>query len=126
MDTLPLPISTLPQPLQRQKYALSPEKYTGYEARVVEDEGRTLKYYTDIANSRSQREEEERLITNMSLTLILENISKTIIAIINDIVSGNATTPSELFSVFFRDNRMMYIGFVLMFIAFSIYLVSAS
>ena len=124
MDVLPPPISTLPQPPERQKYGLAPEKDTGYEARVMEAEGRTLKYYTDIANRRSQREEEERLITNMSLTMILDNIAKTIIAIINDLVSGSVTTPAELFTVFFRDNRMMYIGFVLMFIAFSIYLIN--
>ena len=127
MDVLPLPISTLPQPVNiRKQFDMAPERDTGYEARVMEAEGRALKYYTDISNRRAQAEEQEKLITNMSITAILQQISATIIAIINDLSSGNVKTAGDLALVFFRDNRMMYLGIVALFIGFSIYVVEST
>ena len=94
-----------------------------YERKVQEHEGTKLTYYSDIGNKEQTEDEEEKLFVNLSLKELLQGISETIIAIINDLVSGNVRDVESLVLVIFKKNRMVFLGLILVFIAFCVYLI---
>jgi len=94
-----------------------------YERKVIEQEGEKLRYYTEIGQIKRNKEEEDQMFMNLSIRELLRNTSFVFIAILNDIVSGEIKTFKDFISVFFKGNRMAYIGIIIVFIAFSVYII---
>lgn len=93
-----------------------------YERAVIEQESDRLTYYTQRANLEQEQTEENMLFVNLSIKQIFEGISRTFINLINEIVSGQVKSFNQLLIAVFREDRMIYIGVLLVFIAFAIYL----
>ena len=91
-----------------------------FEKRVLESEKQKLTYYTAKTNSEQSEELTENMFINLSLREIFANFAKTIIDIMNDLtVSGT----KDILNTFSKDDRLIYIGLLIVFIAFSIYLI---
>ena len=89
-----------------------------YQRAVELNEQDTLTYYTERANAK--RSTDQALFVNLTLKQIIQNISQTFIDIINELVSGELT-KERLIMVFFKEDRMVYIGSLLVIVAFVIY-----
>lgn len=94
-----------------------------YERKVLQSEGQRLTYYASVANQEQGVQREEQLFLNLSLRDILRNMSLVFVAIITDITSGAVHSPRDLLYVLCKENRMMYIGLLMIFIAFSVYVI---
>jgi hypothetical protein len=94
-----------------------------FERRVLDNEGQKLTYYSEKSNRLKIDETTEKLFINLSLKEILMNISLTIINIINDIVQCGIRSPRDILSILGRDDRLIYVGIVIIFISFGIYVV---
>ena len=94
-----------------------------YERKVLEHEGTKLTYYSEVSNKTQADDEDKKLFVNLSIKELLQGISMTFIAIINDLVSGEVKDFKSFLLVIFKQNRMIYLGLILVFIAFCIYLI---
>lgn len=94
-----------------------------YERAVEQHETDRLTYYTQRSNQSQDQQESEKLFVNLSLVEIIQGMSRTFIAIINDIVAGEVRSPSQLVIALFKGDRMMYIGTLLVLCAFAMYVV---
>lgn len=97
------------------------EKTLDYERIAAQNENYNLAYYTKRTNQEQEEEVASELFINLSVREILQGISRTFIAIINEIVSGEVTTPKQITMTLFRGDRMIYTGILLVLIAFAIY-----
>lgn len=93
-----------------------------YERAVEQHKNDRLTYYTQRSNLNQEALESDKLFVNLSLKQITQGISKTFIEIINELVSGEIHSGSQLLISLFRADRMIYIGALLVLIAFAIYI----
>jgi len=97
---------------------------SNFEQQALKHESANLKYYTSKANEEQEQERENKYITNLSLTEIASNISLTFILIINELLDSNITKDTNsVINIFFKDNRMLYIGLTVLLVAFGIYII---
>ena len=94
-----------------------------YERKVEQDENDKLVYYSEKSNQKNEELEEEKLIINLSIKQILNGMSNTFIEILNELVSGKILNLNQLIVSLFKGGRMIYIGILLVIIAFFIYVV---
>ena len=99
-----------------------PESQT-FETRVLETEGQKLKYYSEKTNRMEDLKENEKLFINLSLKDILINISSSVISIINEIIEKGIKTPHDLITIIGRGDRLIYVGIIILFITFGVYVV---
>lgn len=109
--------------LVNNKYMSLSTKNLSYEREVIEQEGKKLEYYTERANEKREDTAEGMLFIHMSLQEILTKLSTTIINIINEISEGKANTLNGFMMVLFAGDRMIYVGLVILFLSFSIYII---
>lgn len=94
-----------------------------YSQRVLHTEKQQLTYLTERTNTEDLRMEKDTLFLNLSIYQIVSNMSTAFVQILDDIVTGNWSGMRGLLAVFFKGDRMIYVGLVLLFIAFSINLI---
>lgn len=96
-----------------------------FERMVEKGEKDKLVYYTDHSNSVSARETEDQLLINLSISEILHNMSKTFVDILSDLTKtgGKNRGISDIVMIFFQGDRMIYVGLLVVLIAFMMYLV---
>jgi hypothetical protein len=104
-------------------YYYKMEDSKGYQRAVEKNENDRLTYYSKRSNMDRGVHETEKLFVNMSLIQIIRGVSQTLIGIINEIVSGEIRSANQLLVTLFRADRMMYIGILLVMVAFAIYIV---
>jgi hypothetical protein len=90
---------------------------------VEQQEKQKLTYFADTSNNKKHDQEDDKLFINLSVAQILLNISSTVINIINDITNGHIKDFQSLARIFFVADRAIYVGIILLFIAFSIYII---
>ncbi len=91
-----------------------------FQKKAIDVENTKLTYYTEKAKEDAVQTQEENLFINLSISEILKNISRTFIDIMNDITKEG---PRDLIRIIGRGDRMIYVGIIILFISFSIYLV---
>jgi hypothetical protein len=91
-----------------------------FQKKVIDVENAKLTYYTEKAKEETSRGQEEKLFINMSLGQIMANISRTFIDIINELMTKG---PGDLLQILGREDRMIYVGIIILFITFCIYIV---
>lgn len=77
-----------------------------------------LDYYTEKTNN--QKEEKEKTFMDLPLKTILHNFSQTFIDILGDLV--NAKNAKEAIHAFVKKDRTIYIGILMLIIAFLTYI----
>lgn len=98
--------------------------HSNFEQQALDREDKTLKYYTDKANSNQDSDVQHQYILNLSLSEIAANISVTFIAVINDLVNPSTRKDlNGLLNIFFKENRMIYIGLTILLISFGLYVI---
>jgi hypothetical protein len=97
-----------------------------FQRNVEKQENKNLTYYSDTSNNKKDDTTEEKLFINLSIAQILANLSQTVIDIINDVTSGKATDARSGLMILFRGDRMIYVGLILLFISFSIYIIDVA
>lgn len=98
-------------------------KYMSYQRKVEQHENDQLTYYTQRANVEQEQEETGKLFVNLSVKQIIQGLAQTIIDIVNDLVSGEIKDAKGLVAIFFYGDRMIYLGVLLVLVAFSVYLI---
>jgi hypothetical protein len=90
-----------------------------YQRAVELNEQDALTYYTQRANTR--RSDSQVLFVDLTLKQIIRNMSQTFVEILNELVSGQVQTKEQLVMTFFKGDRMVYIGTLLVLVALVIY-----
>jgi hypothetical protein len=104
---------------------LSPSQVTEYELKSMEEQNRRLKYFTDTTNEEIQQGQELELFINLSLVKLFSKLSQTIIALINELVEVNQNTSfNDFVYIFVKDDRLIYLGILLIMISLAIYLIN--
>ncbi len=115
---------TTVRPEVQNSRVLSPQQLTQFEIQSMQDEQRRLTYYSDKTNEELIQVQEQELFINLSIVRLFQNLSATIIAIINEILEVNYDTTFEDFVlIFVKGNRLVYLGMLLIMIAVAIYIV---
>jgi hypothetical protein len=95
-----------------------------FQKKVQDLETQKLTYYAEKTNAASAQEKTENLFIHLSLRQIMMNISNTFIGIMNDILNpADPATPRDYLSIISKDDRLIYVGIIVVFIAFCLYLV---
>ncbi len=103
---------------------LSPEQLTLYEIDSMKEEQRRLHYFSDESNKELMQIQDNSLFINLSLVDLFKNLSLTIILIINELLEiTQETSLNDIILIFIKHDRLVYIGFIFIIIAFSIYVV---
>ncbi len=97
-----------------------------YEKKVINEENKQLIYFTERSQTERNAEVSNKLFLNLSIKEILQNMSLVFVSIINELVSGQAHNMSDYIMIFFKESRMIYVGLVVLFVAFSIYIVDVT
>lgn len=122
--TTPTNEFTTIRPEVQNSRVLSPQQLTQFEIQALQDEQRRLTFYTDKTNEEINQVIEQELFINLSVVKLFQNLSATIIAIINEILEVNQDTTFEDFIlIFVKGNRLVYLGMLLIMIALAIYIV---
>lgn len=112
------------RPEVQSSRVLSQPELNEFEIKAMEDQQRRLTYFTDTTNQEQQKEQEQQVFTNLSLVEILSKLSTTIIQIINELLQITQQTQfSEIIYIFVKQDRLIYIGLLLMIIAIAMYLI---
>ena len=100
------------------------EYTTNYQKEAILQEKNHLKYYTEQANAEVVQQQEDNRFINLSIKQILMNLSATLIAILNESLdSKNHRDIGSFITIFFKEDRMIYIGILLLLIAIGFYIV---
>ncbi len=103
---------------------LSPNQLTAFEVASLQDEQRRLTFYTDKTNEELHQVQEQELFINLSLTKLFQNLSATIIAIINELLEINQDSRfDDILLIFVKNDRLVYLGLLLIIISLAIYIV---
>jgi len=86
---------------------------------VIKKGKERIDYFSDRANKEKSEEAKAENILNLSLKQIFENLSKTLIDLLTDIISGNIYSIADIF----KGDRILYLGLLLFLIALGIYIV---
>ena len=95
---------------------------TGFTRKVLLNGQNVLNYYTEKSNLEEQDRDTDHVIFNLSLKKIIENMAKTLIELLNDMLNGRIHTINDVL----KGDRMLYLGIILVLIAFSIYLIDVT
>jgi len=97
---------------------------TDFEQNALDHENQKLRYLSVTANNKNMEEQKSDLLINLSLKEVGENISSTIIQIINDLLSPEFLwSPRSVITVLFKGDRMIYLGLVTLMVSLGIYLI---
>lgn len=90
-------------------------------------EQQKLNYYTVKENTENSKREAKRTIENMTIIEIFQNISITFNKIIGEILNmendGMTVTVYNILNIFFKEDRALYIGLVILLTALGIFIV---
>jgi hypothetical protein len=90
-------------------------------------EQQKLNYYTVKENKENSKKEAKRTIENMTIIEIFQNISITFNKIIGEILNmendGMTVTVYNILNIFFKEDRALYIGLVILLTALGIFIV---
>ena len=104
--------------------SVSTEEAQTFQRKVLTAEKEKLSYYTEKTNKEVSQEKTENLFMNLSLRQILLNLSNAFINILNDLLEpGASKSPKDILNILTKEDRMIYLGLVLLFFAFSMYLI---
>jgi hypothetical protein len=92
---------------------------TGFARSVLINGKNVLNYYTEKSNLEQDKSLEHAVIFNLSLKKIFENLSKTLIGLLDDLLKGHIHTIHD----FFRGDRLLYLGILMVLLAFCVYLI---
>ena len=100
------------------------KQLTQYEIDTLSTEQRRLKYFSDKTNDENNEKTQKETFINLSIVEIFRRLSQVIIAIINDLIIVNKNTPkSEIILIFTKQDRLIYIGLLILIICLSMYIV---
>ncbi len=77
-----------------------------------------LKYYTIDANKEQDKNAEDNLLMNLSISDVLINLSVTFNKVLNELLEWN--TP--IVDIFLSEDRLMYCGILLVIVSFALWI----
>ena len=97
---------------------------SSYQEEAKVHESVTLRHLSNKKNQEQELDIEHKLFVNLSLREIMSNMSATIIVIINELLDPRIKkSPSNLITIFFQDDRMIYLGLFVALSGLGIYLI---
>ena len=115
---------TTTRPEVQNSRTLSNQQMTQFELAAMKDEQRRLTFYSDKTNSELNQAQEQELFINLSLVTLFQNLSATLISIMNELLEINQDTRlDDIILIFVRQNRLVYLGILLVIIALALYIV---
>ena len=112
------------RPEVQSSRVVSQPELNDYEIKALEEQQRKLTYFTDTTNRERQIKQEKEVFVNLSLVDLFSKLSSTIIAIINELLGITKDTKfNDILYIFVKEDRLIYIGLLLMLIALCVYLI---
>lgn len=93
---------------------------------LISKQQESLKKKSLKATAQSIKDKENENFYNLSMKQVLQNTTKTLVAVINDMViflNDQHKTFGKLFDIFTKSDRLIYVGLVLMFISVVLYFI---
>ena len=94
-----------------------------FQKKVQDLEKQKLTYYTEKTNSIVADDKKENLFIHLSLREIIMNISKTFVDILDDLLKLKPASVREYLDILSKGDRLIYVGIIVVFIAFCLYLI---
>jgi hypothetical protein len=112
------------RPEVQSSRVLSKQQLTQYEIDSMKEEHRRLSYYSDKTNEELITAQDQELFINLSIVSLFQNLSKTIISIINELLEINQDTRlNDIILIFVKGDRLIYLGILLVMIAIAIFII---
>jgi hypothetical protein len=89
-----------------------------YSRRVAQIGKETLEYYTEATKTIRQQEIESGMLTNLSVKEIANNVSVTMVGMIDDIIEGRYS-----FAELFKQDRIIYVGIIAIILGLAVYII---
>jgi hypothetical protein len=103
-------------------------KYSDYNKNIINRENNKINQYTNTYNNILLKQNINNQIYNLSIKQIFQNISTTCINILNDIPiffnNTNNITFNNFINIFSKDNRLIYIGILIILFSFTLFIIS--
>lgn len=99
---------------------------TDFQKKAINDEEQKLKYYTIEANQENDLNRNRTMFLNLTVLEVLQKISQTVIDILNEIVNSSVLTFKDLFLILTKDDRIIYLGLILVLLSIFVYLIDIS
>ena len=100
-----------------------------YEKYQLKQQYNKLYTNTEIENDKNKQDKMNQRFYNLSLKQILNNLSLTLIKIINETsiyMEKSDRTNKELIDIFTKDDRMIYVGILLIILSLGIFFINIS
>ncbi len=98
-----------------------------YQNQAIENEEEHLNFKSFEENLKHEKSNSDSLFINQSLSQILSNISATIIVVITELLDPKVhKTPSNIMTILFKDDRMIYLGIVILIISLAVYVIDST
>lgn len=100
-----------------------------YEKYQLKQQYNKLYTNTEIENDKNKQDKMNQRFYNLSLKQILNNLSLTLIKIINETsiyMEKSDRTTKELIDIFTKDDRMIYVGILLIILSLGIFFINIS
>tara|TARA_Y200000002_G_C22482711_1_gene579441 strand:- start:239 stop:613 length:375 start_codon:yes stop_codon:yes gene_type:complete len=100
-----------------------------YEKYQLKQQYNKLYTNSEIENDKNKQERMNQRFYNLSLKQILNNLSLTLIKIMNEIsiyMEKSDRTTKELIDIFTKDDRMIYVGILLIILSLGIFFINIS
>lgn len=98
-----------------------------YQEQAIINESEQLNYLNEQEEVNMNTVENNKLLLHLSISQILSNISTTIIVVISELLDPKIHKSLEnIFEIFFKDDRMIYLGLTLIIISVAVYLVDST
>ena len=100
-----------------------------YEKYQLKQQYNKLYTNTEIENDKNKQDKMNQRFYNLSLKEILNNLSLTLIKIINETsvyMEKSDRTTKELIDIFIKDDRMIYVGILLIILSLGIFFINIS
>ncbi len=112
----------------KDKYTLA---YSDYEKLKISEQYNKHFIQSDRENKRREREKRDKRIYNLSMKELVENGSMTYSNVINDLVvfftqPDNQKDWNQFAYIFVRDDNMLYLGLLLVLIAFALWTIDVT
>jgi hypothetical protein len=92
-----------------------------FQSNTIRIESDKLRYFSEKTNEMQNKNVDDHLFINQSLTTIIHKIFSTLIGILNDLTK--TSSPKEIMLTFVSGDRLIYLGIIIVIAAFCMYVV---
>ena len=94
-----------------------------YEHVVRQHEENTLNYYKRAHEGTQFDSKSHESLRDITISVLLQRTSQVFVSILDELLSGQVLTFGDFINLFLKEGRPIYVGLIIIVIAFSMYLI---